>query len=74
MRFIDLGDAALLMPDGPEALEGFVLANAPKFVKARQAADADLASGKTTSLDNYLARQSSRGRSSKANKRREGEC
>ena len=61
---------AAIMAIDEEALEDFVLANAPEFVKAMQAADAELASGKTTSLADHLASRSSSSRGAKATKGR----
>ena len=41
----------VLYPVDPDALEDFVLANAPEFVKNVHEAEADLAAGRTRSLD-----------------------
>ena len=46
---------AAIMAVDEEALEDFVLANAPEFVKAMREADAELASGETTTLAEYLS-------------------
>ena len=46
---------AAVVPINEEALEDFVLANAPEYVKGRRAADEDLAAGRTRSLDQVLA-------------------
>jgi prevent-host-death family protein len=43
-------------------LEDWILANAPEFVQAMREGDADLAAGRTVSLEDYLATQRTRGR------------
>ena len=42
---------AAVVPIDPDALDDWVLANAPEYVKARREADRDLANGRTVSLD-----------------------
>ena len=42
---------AAVVPIDPDALDDWVLANAPEYVKAMREADRDLGAGKTTSLD-----------------------
>jgi len=42
---------AAVVPIDPDALDDWVLANAPQYVKAIREADRDLVAGKTTSLD-----------------------
>jgi prevent-host-death family protein len=61
---------AAIMAVDEEALEDFVLTNAPGFVKAMRAADVELAAGETTSLDDHLAGRSSAPRRSKVVKGR----
>lgn len=61
---------AAIMAVDEEALEDFVLANAPAFVKAMRAADAELAAGTTTSLDDYLTGRASGARVSKDARKR----
>jgi len=46
---------AAVVPIDQDELEDFVLANAPEFVAGRAQADADLAAGRTRSLDEVLA-------------------
>lgn len=46
---------ALIVPVDQAALEDFVLANAPEFVDATRAADAELAAGQTRPLSTVLA-------------------
>lgn len=41
---------AAVVPIDPDALDDWVLANAPEYVKAMRDADGDLAAGKTVSL------------------------
>lgn len=48
---------ALVSALDPDDLEDWILANAPEFVRGMRAADADLAQGRTMSLDDYLARK-----------------
>ncbi len=50
---------AAIMAVDEEALEDFVLANAPEFVKAMRKADAELAAGETTALADHLLARSS---------------
>lgn len=50
---------ALVTALDPDELEDWVLANAPEFVKGMRRADADLAAGRTISLEDYLARRRS---------------
>lgn len=45
---------ALISPIDGEALEDFVLANAPAFIAGMQRADAELAAGETASLDEVI--------------------
>jgi len=45
---------ATLTPIDPEALEDFVLSQAPEFVRSRRRAERELAQGKTVSLSNFL--------------------
>ncbi len=45
-----------------DEFEDWILANAPEFVDAMREADADLAAGRTTSLEEYLAGRGKRGR------------
>ncbi|HUF58199.1 MAG TPA: type II toxin-antitoxin system Phd/YefM family antitoxin [Actinomycetota bacterium] len=42
---------AAVVPLDPEGLEDYVLANAPTFVSAMEAADRDLALGRTSSIE-----------------------
>jgi len=42
---------AAVVPIDPDALDDWVLANAPEYVKAMREADRDLVTGKTGSLD-----------------------
>src|SRR4051812_31081002 len=42
---------AAVVPIDPDALDDWVLANAPEYVKARRDADLDLAAGRTVSLE-----------------------
>ncbi len=44
----------VLYPIDPDALEDYVLANAPEFVTSLREADEDLAAGRTVSLDELL--------------------
>jgi len=46
---------AAVVPIDPDALDDWVLANAPEFVKAMREADKDLAAGRTASLDDLRA-------------------
>lgn len=46
---------AAVVPIDQDDLEDFVLANAPEFVAGRHQANADLAAGRTRSLDKVLA-------------------
>jgi len=45
----------VLYPIDADALEDYVLANAPEFVTSMREADEDLAAGRTVSLDELLA-------------------
>ncbi|HEY4938107.1 MAG: Antitoxin Phd YefM, type toxin-antitoxin system [Actinomycetota bacterium] len=45
---------ATLTPIDPEALEDFILAQAPEFVRSRRSAERELAQGKTVSLSKFL--------------------
>ena len=45
---------ATLTPIDPEALEDFILAQAPEFVRSRRRAERELSKGKTASLSNFL--------------------
>jgi len=45
---------AALTPIDEEALEDFVLAQAPEFIRSRRRAERELAQGKTASLSNLL--------------------
>lgn len=49
---------AAVVPLNEEDLEDWVLASAAKFVASRRRADADLAAGETTSLEEFLAKES----------------
>lgn len=53
---------ALVSALEPDDLEDWVLANAPEFVRGMHQADADLAAGRTISLEDYLARRRPRAR------------
>jgi len=55
---------AALVPIDPGALEDWVLATAPEFVAGMRAADRELRTGKTVSLETFLA-----GRRSRASRR-----
>jgi prevent-host-death family protein len=44
-----------VVPLDPEELEDYVLANAPNFVSAMEAADRNLAEGRTLSIDEAFA-------------------
>jgi antitoxin (DNA-binding transcriptional repressor) of toxin-antitoxin stability system len=46
---------AMIVPVDAEAVEDLVLASGPEFVAAMREADAELAAGKTRSLDDVLA-------------------
>jgi prevent-host-death family protein len=46
---------AAVVPIDEDALEDFVLANAPEFVEGRRAADEELAAGQTRSLESVVA-------------------
>lgn len=46
---------AAVTPIDQEALEDFILANAPEFAAGRREADRELASGNTVSLADFLA-------------------
>ncbi len=68
---------ALVTALDPDALEDWVLANAPEFVRGMRQADEDLAKGRTISLDAYLAerrqrRTSARGKESGGARRSTG--
>jgi len=43
-------------------LEDWILANAPEFVRSMRRADADIAAGRTISLDDFLAQRAGRSR------------
>ncbi|HEX2039734.1 MAG TPA: type II toxin-antitoxin system Phd/YefM family antitoxin [Acidimicrobiales bacterium] len=64
---------AAIMAVDEEALEDFVLANAPAFVKAMREADAELAAGETTTLAEHLSsRRSGTAQSTKTPRTRKG--
>jgi prevent-host-death family protein len=50
----------VLYPIDGDALEDYVLANAPEFVTSMREADEDLVAGRTVSLDQLLATDSER--------------
>lgn len=51
---------ALVSALDPDDLEDWVLAHAPEFVRGMRQADADLAAGRTISLEDYLTRHEPR--------------
>ncbi len=44
----------IIYPVDPDALEDFILANAPEFVEGMRQADEDLAAGRVHSLESVL--------------------
>ncbi|MGH2499131.1 MAG: hypothetical protein ACRDF0_03450 [Candidatus Limnocylindria bacterium] len=46
---------AAVVPVDPDALEDWILANAPEFVNAMREGEEEWRQGKTVSLDDYLA-------------------